>query len=75
MTTLTVRDPVEELDAACAWLRLLDDMLRSLGQEPCTAPVRADLAAIAGWLNRHPHVADNIALNMPTQPTQDRTTR
>ncbi len=62
---LAARGPVAELDAACDWLRLLDDILRRAGHRPCTAPARADLTAIAGWLRRHPGIAADIALNMP----------
>ncbi len=68
--TLAGRNPVDELDAACDWLRLLDDLLERAGHPPCTGPVRADVATIAGWLRRHPRTAVDIALNMPTEPDQ-----
>jgi hypothetical protein len=60
-------DPVAVLDDACLWLRLGDDMTARLAGQPLlnTAPVRASLGAIAGWLRRHPAAAADIGLNMP----------
>lgn len=55
-----------ELDLACRWLRLTDDAVPGGPRYP-TAPVRADLAAIAGWLRRHPDAAADIGLNMPEE--------
>lgn len=65
-----MRDPVAELDLACQLLRVTDDTLppRNGSRYP-TAPIRADLQAIAGWLRRHPATCADIALNMPKETT------
>lgn len=58
-------DPVVELDSACEWLRLADDVLTAAAGRPMTAaPGRAHLQAMAGCLRRNPGIAAVIAADM-----------